>query len=241
MAQSVRYLRAITTADFYSKAGAVLMARQNYSKAIRNHLYGEKECVKSIVRQCNYTAAVEVGCADGSVHMQTLLALRLHYLGIDLVPRFISILNQRLDALSPAVAARAVVLDAHCMSSLLPLLQGQAALLIFAFNSFGNVDDPNQVIAQASACRSDFLILTYRTNRKASLLRHEYYSRCNLSGLRHERNERGVVFRSDDGLHSYAYHHAWLTGLFRRHSLRFSVKEFGMLGRLYWCRPSREQ
>jgi hypothetical protein len=240
MAPSLPNLRAVTTAEFYSTAGAGLLDLRNYSRAICDHLASEKKCVKHTVRKGGYTTAIEVGCADGSLHMQTLLSLKLRYLGIDLVPRFISILNDKLQNLSPDQLAGALVLDAQHISNLRPVMFGQKALLVFSFNSFGNVDDPSKALAQACVAGFDVLILTYRTNGPASQRRSEYYAQCNLSGLRHDRNERGVVFCSDDGLHSYAYRRPWLMGLLRRYPFHCTVREFGMLGRSYWCRRSKE-
>jgi hypothetical protein len=232
--------RTPSSAEFYRDAGQALVDERNYPPAIVDHLIAERAWLKRIIHRGGYSAAIEVGCADGGVHLETLLSLNIRYLGIDLVPRLVSILNDRLKHRPDGARARACVMDARRLSSVKASLRAHKVLVVFPFNSFGNLEDPRTIIAEACGSGFDALILTYRTDPLASRKRLEYYSRCNLARIDKERDSRGVVFLSPEGLRSYAYHRTWLTALLRDFPLSCTVRDFGAFGRFYWCRGLQE-
>lgn len=230
-----------SVAQFYRGTGRALMDHRNFPLAIGRHLEDERAVLRGVVCRGGYTAAVEVGCADGGMHVNTLLELRLAYVGIDVVPEFVSKLSRRLKASNARPAPSARVLDACRLSRLAPALRHHKALVVFSFNSFGNLADPHAVLAETAALRSDALILTYRTGACSSRTRGDYYARCHLERMRQITDSRGVVFQSVDGLCSYAYRPQWVRSLVRGHGFTCIAEDFGVLGRFFWCSAKKRK
>lgn len=226
-----------STADFYGQAGLALMDERNYPSAIVHHLEGERALLRKIVPQKGYTAAIEVGCADGNVHLNTFRELRVDYLGIDIVPQFVAALNVRIEATPGPPRTRACLLDACRLSQLRAELPEHKVLVVFPFNSFGNLEDPRAALSEVHAAGFDLLILTYRTDPASNLTRYEYYERCKLKDIRQAKDTRGVIFHSGDGFRSYAYHRHWLLKNLRGHTFACVTEDFGLLGRFFWGWP----
>jgi hypothetical protein len=131
---------------------------------------------------------------------------------------------------------RAQTLDVCRLGDVWEELRGERALVVFPFNAFGNLPQPDAALRAVARCDCDALILTYRTDPASTALRRLYYARYGYSGLTESSNERGVLFRSREGLHSYAYHDAWLRCLLRGHSFDATTTCFGELGIGFWAR-----
>lgn len=235
-------LANISVADFYQNSGQALVDEANYPPAIASHLGEEKSVLTDLLRQGGYTAAVEVGCMDGCLHMETILATDLRYLGIDLVPDSVAQLNRRLhERPFRNERAHALVMDVGDLSILRKTLGKERTLVVFPFNSFGNLDEPIRAIREVQKCCADLLILTYGTDQTSTQLRREYYDRCGYTSVDLLQDDHGMLFTSPEGLHSYAYHETWIRDHFRRHAFGCNKQMFGRLGIAYWGMKTRRR
>jgi hypothetical protein len=225
-----------TVEEFYETAGQALVAPENYPSAICDHLQQERRAVRQCVHEGGYQAVIEVGCMDGCLHLETLLDLAVNYQGIDLTAEPIARLRRQLRQRFPGQSFPcADVADVCRLDLLAPRLAGDRVLTLFPFNSFGNLAQPEEALRVVAQCGFDALILTSDTGPAATAVRREYYRRC-YTKLQIRHDERGVLFRSPEGLSSYAYHQAWLERLCQSCRLRCLTTAFDELSRSYWIR-----
>lgn len=219
---------------FYSSSGMELVAPSNYPRAVRNYLAGERAVVRRACEASLYDLVVEAGCMDGRLHRNTIHESGIRYLGLDVVPELIERLLRNI-ADCGAENATARVLDI-CDLHLTPEIEGGSPLVVFPFNSFGNLVSPNAALASVARCDSDILILTYRTDDRTNGVRTDYYRRCGYSGLTQRRTPDGVLFSAQQGLHSMAYERSWLLPRLNRLGFEVTCEAFADIGVCYWGR-----
>jgi hypothetical protein len=106
-------------------------------------------------------------------------------------------------------------------------------VLLFPFNSFGNMDDPLRVIRNLQECGLPFFISTYLTSEHATRSRGEYYVRCGYKGLYVIKDEYSVGIISSEGLQSFAYRPEYLLNACNAHHLGLTVLPFAGIGLAY--------
>ena len=218
---------------FYELAGRALFAPWNYPLAISDHLADERACVIRMLGAGAYETMVEVGCVDGSLSIDAAISVGVRYIGIDLVETAVAQVQRKLARDYPAdVRATARVLDVERLTELGPL---ERPVAVFSFNSYGNLDRPEPVVAALARAGCDVFIPTYRTDASSTETRREYYVRCRYTDLREARDDKGVVFTANEGLHTYAYDARWLVPLLERHGFRVTAENFGTIGIYYWA------
>ncbi|MGH8931973.1 MAG: hypothetical protein ACRDZO_15460, partial [Egibacteraceae bacterium] len=158
----------------------------NQPPAVRAHLDAQRQLARELLTTRRYDLVIEVGCADGSLLMPTIVGLGRRYLGVEIAKGAVDDAGQRLAAMPRRPGQRAEVvhgdirhLDAIAAES--DLVRG-SVLVAFPFNVFGNIVEPRQVLATTAAHDLDVLIITYDTSPAARDLRAEYYRACGLSG-----------------------------------------------------------
>jgi len=218
---------------FYERAGRALFAPWNYPLAISDHLAEERACMIRMLGAGAYETMVEVGCVDGSLSMDAAIGLGVGYIGIDLVETAVNQLLRKLARDYPGdVRATARVLDVERLTELGPL---ERPIAVFSFNSYGNLDRAEPVVAELARAGCDAFIPTYRTDTSSTQMRREYYIRCRYTDLCETRDDKGVLFTANEGLHTYAYHATWIVPLLERHGFRVTAESFGTIGTYYWA------
>lgn len=213
--------------EFYENGLGDRLANPLYHpRVITEFLQEELRIVNSI--QSSIDLLIEVGCMHGR-YLDWAITHKKLYIGIDLVQRYI-------EAGRRAVAERGlskeiyqfVAGNAEEMARLLGQqhlhIEHDRCLLLFPFNSFGNMLDEERVIASLRECELPFFISSYQTTEYATACRKEYYTRCGYKDVRFLNTEKGIYFSSSDGLHSIAYYPKYLQKLFDDHKLLITIE-----------------
>lgn len=211
---------------FYeSGPGDRLAVSSNHPQKIREFLQVEEKALDSIADSIDLL--IEVGCMQG-LHLDWAFAHEKSYLGIDIVKRYIQAGEKKVaqSGLSKE-RYRFIVGNGEEIGHLIHEQKLQAererCLLFFPFNSFGNMQNVERVIASLRESELSFLISTYQTNDSATKSRDEYYKRCGYQDVRFTLTEQGVCFSSSDGLHSIAYQPDYLKKLFAEQNLSINI------------------
>ena len=226
---------------FYRTAGQRLVVPDYYPAAIREHLAAEEKLVVRLLNAGKYTAVIEVGCMHGCLHFPALLQAGVRYLGIDIVPESIIAFQEHLRTRRDTTGlAEARVLDVSELSLIQTDFIGRRVLVVFPFNSFGNLEHPTVALAEVAKCGYDPLILTYRADEVSSAVRAEYYQRCGYTGIQHIVSDQGTCFRAVEGLCTWAYNRVWLIDQLR--TAAFVCEEYSLasVGIAYLGRAARK-
>lgn len=178
---------------------------------------------------------VEVGCMHGR-HLDWAVHNSMRYTGIDVIDNYIeqgrNILRER--HLDPG-RYKLILGCAEDLAAILPSDSVNACreVLLFPFNSLGNMSTPEPVLQAIKDVNRPFLITSYCTTQWANQIRHQYYSNCGYHGLQRLCDKRGVQFVSSDGLSSWAYHPEYLADLFRSCGFNAISTEFADIGIAY--------
>ena len=173
--------------------------------------------------QHSFDQLIEVGCMNGR-YLDWAIDHRKSYLGIDIVKQYIEEGRQTVirRALSPqtyqfvigdAEEIDHVIIEDHLRA------ERDRCLLLFPFNSFGNMEHVEQVLVALRHINLPFFISSYQTTDYAAACRHEYFKRCGYKDICISSTEQGVLFTSSDGLHSLAYYPEYLLKICREHEL----------------------
>lgn len=226
----------MSTKDFYeSGRGDILVDETHYPPGIVNFLRCEEKLLDALGP--SFELLVEVGCMYGR-HLGWAVANGKSYLGIDVVKRYVDegrrVVSEK--ALSPM--RHRFICGAAEDLPLIMLAEGVAAmasncLLFFPFNSFGNMAAPLPILRSIGGTRAPFLISSYLTTAEASACRANYYELCGYNNVRETTGDDGVLFTSEDGLRSIAYHPGYLSRLAVECSLEMKFRQFSTVGIAY--------
>lgn len=206
-----------------------------YPKAIQLFLSEEEAQLNSL--SSSFNLLVEVGCMHGR-YLEWAEKNQKHYLGVDVVQRYISAGKERLNELgSSSLKHRFVLGRAEEISKLVVLSEWSVSpgrcLLLFPFNSFGNMSKPFLVAKSLSQKNLPFFISSYRTSVRATACRKEYYHNCGYDKLRTHTDKEGVRFTSSDGLNTIAYEEIFMQRLFRSVGVNARSVPFSEIGMAY--------
>jgi hypothetical protein len=183
--------------------GQILLCEANYPLGIKSYLRAEKMYVDTISR--HYTHIVEIGCIDG----------RYSYLGRESDKRYTGVdLN-----ITSIVKGQATNYNPHSVlvhQAALPFLEEWAptfttsTLVLFPFNSLGNMIHREEIVAVLKQNKVDFLISTYTTTTEALKARKVYYD-LSVGGYAKVSEQKDEVrFTSSCGLDSTTISLGWL-------------------------------
>lgn len=222
--------------SFYgSGLGDRLIDDDVFPTEIREFLREEQRLLNRASSSCDLL--VEVGCMHGR-YLDWALNHKKSYVGIDIVERYIELGRARLTELHAPVSRYQFILGgAEELNTLLkPELfdaEPQRTLLLFPFNSFGNMQSCVPVIRSLERSRLPFFISTYLTSPNATACRQQYYGACSYQGLEMIKDSQGVTFRAEDGLYSIAYHPDFILGVFADAGLVIEATQFARIGIAY--------
>lgn len=229
-----------TSSGFYGAgAGGQLADELNYPAAIQQYLSAEELLTGRLCRDCSLL--VEVGCMWGR-HLRWAGDRGLSYIGVDAAPEYINALKQRLARRKhPSQTFTAATCDVTCDSALQYLLEPyfktHKLLLLFPFNSIGNMRQLRGIARQLSAISgrgASFLIATYDVTSRATEARTEYYRNCSMLNLRMRRLRWGIVFTSLQGLRSIAYNPTYMLNTFSAVGLHLHTEMLSDIGVGYY-------
>lgn len=222
--------------DFYgSGEGDRLIDPSRYPKEITEYLLAEEKLLSSTSNQID--VLIEVGCMEGR-YLDWAVNKNKRYIGIDIVERYIR--NGQKKILSTGLNPkdyRIELGDAASIHDFLSkhkwLLAGAKTIIVFPFNSFGNMENPDAVFASLSKTQHRFLICTYFTNSFTNNVRLRYYENCGYEKIKKLVDESGVRFTSADGLNTIAYHPGYLERLSMKNGIALRTIPFSSIGMAY--------
>jgi hypothetical protein len=198
-------------------------------------LKAEEDCVNSLSDR--FDSVVEVGCMEGR-YLTWAVKQSKNYTGVDIVPKYIEAGLRRIQDLGLCRRTYRFLLGAAEDSG--TLIQAQHSriatdkcLLLFPFNSFGNIASYERLVANLAESGIPFLISTYSTTKLATQLRREYYARCGYADIEVRRELAGVCIVGSEGLHSMAYYPDYLDSLLGRHGLKYATAPLAKIGIAY--------
>src|SRR5262249_11449635 len=149
---------------------------------------------------------LEVGCGFGRF-MKWALGQKLHYDGFEIVPWLADLAAMEarfLKANNPELRCR---VHNHCVSEMenafadAPDLPGQARLVFFPFNCFGNLADRDEVVAAIASHASHALVSSFQTSKAATEQRARYYTHCGFTNVTCQEDNKGILATAEEGLH----------------------------------------
>lgn len=211
--------------SFYgSPLGMRLIDESRYPDEIKDYLAEERRLLATLAEGAG--VVVEVGCMEGRL-ADWARERGVRYFGLDVEPSF----RECWDAREGATFVLGDALD--LLGSLrehTAEIPADRSLVVFPFNSMGNVGDAAGVARSLREFGRRFVLLTYETTAAAQSIRHEYYRRCEYEQLHVEESAEGVRFTSSDGLDSVAYHPDYIRSVFARQGIELNSLGFARFG-----------
>jgi hypothetical protein len=218
--------------------------------ALRHFLQQEKIFLGKLVASQPIGHLLEVGCGHGRF-MKWALRRQLHYDGFEIVPWLADLAGLGAELVRAEYPAQRCGIHNHCVSAMEnafadapPLtLNGRAGLVFFPFNCFGNLADRDEVVAAIARHTGHVLVSGFLTSPEATGQRAAYYSHCGCTNVTCQEDDKGVLVRTGDGLHSYAFRKEFLEALFAQYGFQLRQEgEFGGIGIAYhWTSTGRTQ
>jgi hypothetical protein len=222
--------------SFYGgkKEGLKLTNPSNYPEEIVSFLNSSRALYAAII-EGGYSTVIEAGCMDIGFVFEACVKCGVSYLGIDVVAKLVEDLEERIATrhTSSRIIAKAICQDISNVYSIVSENHITNGIVIFPFNSFGNLSNPVSAIKAAAQSVLDIAIFTYGTDNASSQIRRQYYNNCNYSQLFMKKDAKGIFFSSKEGLYSYAYSKAFLNELLFEFGYKIKTSKFARIGRLY--------
>jgi hypothetical protein len=225
----------VSVEEFYSGVGQVLIDPGVYPVEIVEHLTAEKLALKRLIENGGYDTVVEVGCMDGTMHLDVCTDSLVNYVGIDLIEEGTIVLQDKLTASGYPKHSIVKALDVLNIADIADDIKvfAKKVLVFFPFNSFGNLEFPGKAVAAISSCDFDIAVLTYLNDQHTNDVRFQYYSNCEYQELSCSSDEKGIQFSATQGLNSYAYSGDWIEQLAQVHNSALSFEKMGKIGCCY--------
>lgn len=221
---------------FYgTETGNRLVDEGNYPSSIVDYLKQERELLESKLPQ--HDLLIEVGCMEAR-NLEIAVKSRKKYIGIDIVKSYIDIASEIAQKRGLQDICEFLCIDAEQLDSILEksklLKNAKSPLFFFPFNSFGNMENFENVIKSMRRIEnSDFMIFSYNTDKKSNEERYKYYQNCSYDNLTMLNGQEGVRFVADNGLNSIAYNQDFLIRKIKDLGLNIDTKRFGDIGIVY--------
>lgn len=216
---------------YASGIGDRLIDAARYPVEIRKFLESEADALERLAG--TFDRLVEVGAMEGR-HVDWALARDKRYIGIDATRKYVEAgVAQLRERKLPKDRFSLLHARAEELHRLPELRDKTRSLLFFPFNSIGNMDELGAVLRSLAAVGMPYLISTYTTSEEATNARASYYANCAFDGLRRSDDERGVCFRSCDGLCSIAFNHDYFLRVCRINALAVESVRLGAFGVAY--------
>jgi len=217
--------------DFYaSRGGDRMFSPAHLTPEVVDYLEREASFVVAVFQELKPRHLFEVGCGHGT-YLEWAARQQVDYDGVDLVSHLVEAGRKRLTGSARTCqklhvgSCREVeaLFEKEGLSGL-----GRDVVALFPFNCFGNVAEPERVVRSLATTGARVLVSGFLPTEEATERRREYYVKSGFTHLAATRDDKGVLFTSHEGLHSYAYDTATLERWF--HGFRLARAE--PLGRI---------
>jgi hypothetical protein len=221
---------------YMTEQGLELINDSNYPYPVVEFLNEERKYLQSVIG--HYDVLLEVGCMTGR-HLAWAMKNNVYYMGVDVVEHYlVEARKKACDLGMPLSKYKFVNWNAESIDGVLNeydlrKFNSNRILIFFPFNCFGNISNISNVINSLKKSGCHYLISTYKTDESTSKSRLDYYKNCEYKSLSSRTNEEGVVFTSQEGFKSVAYHPHWLKDLFNKACLEFKACDFSSMGIMY--------
>lgn len=214
---------------YESGLGDELIDPENYNDEIKLYISEEAKLINELIDI--YDSIVEVGCMYGRL-LKNAVGKSKNYIGIDYSRTYIEKGNSLFsDLLSEKVQLiNANCEEIHTIYQIKALKGDEKSVLIFPFNSFGNINNITEAIKSISECNLSFFIFTYQCNSDATNIRLEYYKKSGFKNAVAYDSDDSIHIKDELGLNSHAYKDTWLTHEFAKHNVNIYKKSFGAIG-----------
>ena len=215
---------------FGTPVGDQMVDSQRYPDTIKNYLSEEQELLSVISR--NFDTIVEVGCMQGRL-LKWVAEQRKRYIGIDVEDGYLEAWKA-LSSESESSLIEFVLGDAQDLKGSLSKLNHpvspSSTILVFPFNSFGNIMDVRKAVSSLASIGMKFILFSYDTTAYANEVRAEYYRSCGLRAIHKTESDEAVIFSSTEGMKSHAYQSHFLKQCFRQSGVDVTAIPFGKIG-----------
>lgn len=217
---------------------ATLMRIANFPDDVLSLLQLEVLVAVNALQCYRCDAIVELGCYDGrSIELSRSLDLR--YLGVDLDPRAIESLRNRIAAEGMEARAEAVVANALDLDQWAGRMRGQRSLIHLPFNFLGSFRAPAALLQRLCRVpRSLLFISVFNTSDYTTHVRHRYYTACGVGALTVSHSARDMVtFTGDRHFFSRAFTTDMLHDLFDECGIDTLLQMSNRLGTCVVAKP----
>ena len=216
---------------YESGDGDTLIDDSLYSAEVKEYLFMERLEISKKLK--SYNTLVEIGCMV-TRHLDQAIENNKNYIGVDIVQRYIDEANLKNSKIKGwgskynAICYNALMLEEGFKTiTVLKELEKTKTLLLFPFNSFGNIDDCDKMLQVLNRLGIDFMINSYKTDIKTNVFRMNYYKRNSMTNLELLENENGVTIWSDENLNSKCFNEKY----YKDRCNNISFNNFGDYGK----------
>ena len=191
--------------DFYSdKWWELLIDNANFPAEIVNFLDNEKYIVSKKIVDWWYDLLFEVWCMNAR-NLNISTDLWIWYFWIDIVERYIDEAKKIISDNNINNSSVKLLSAFEVTSSNIDIRNSQKQLVLFPFNSFGNIEKIRETLLSFSELWYDIFISTYWTDDESNKIRYSYYENCWYLWLKQINTDEEILFSSDEWLKSYVY------------------------------------
>lgn len=222
-----------TTPEFYRNGyGDRFIDPSLFNEEVAAFLCAEEQILNTL--SCAIHGLVEVGCMHGR-YLEWAILNRKRYFGLDMVERYIikgrkSVHKRGLSSVDyrfilGSMEQLPAIVDDPDVSA-----HPDKYVMLFPFNSFGNMDHPEGVIQSMQSLKLHFVVSSYQVTAHATNARTDYYAKCGYQNLQVMADPHKVVVTSAEGLRSYAFNPTYLMRQFGRHGISVLLMPFANIG-----------
>ncbi|MEI2747303.1 MAG: hypothetical protein V9E88_00905 [Ferruginibacter sp.] len=215
---------------YKSGVGDELVNPENYNIEVIDYLDEEARILEMLISKFN--TVIEAGCMTGR-NLKLIHSLGKKYIGVDLERRYIIEAKLNFGSVENALFVCSDIINIEDV--LINSKQSkETAVIVFPFNSFGNVNDNYTTLKCLLQQRFEIVIFTYRNDSVTNEVRKDYYKKSGFKNLVIEENADGVRFHDKTGLDSKAFSKYWFDNLGSQTNNIFYHNHFAKIGVAYF-------
>lgn len=211
-------------------SGDELVNPANYDNEIDFYLSEEKKLILEFSKR--FDVIIEAGCMTGR-NCELVRALNKKYIGVDIVQRYIDEAISRYRDIENVLFKCNDIINLEKILFSLQISMIENSLVIFPFNSFGNILDGESTLKELLKLKINLAIFTYQNSEKANSVRKNYYEKSGFRNLKIRTSMNEVKFYNDKGLTSSAYNQNWFDLISKKINTQFSGISFSNIGVVY--------
>jgi hypothetical protein len=227
-------LQTLDVGTFYTSGiGDALIDAKKFPREITSYLISERKLLEEVVRK--FRLVIEAGCMNGR-YLKWVLERDKYYIGMDIVGRYITEAKEKaaLLNLDPTkyefICEGAEKVHTILVKTKINKLKEDEVLIFFPFNSFGNIENIEEVFVSLKNAKMNFFISSYKTDKFSIERRKKYYRNCGYKDIILLEEDNGIRFKSREGLNTVAYFSDWLIQEFSRIGIKIKTYNLNKIG-----------